>query len=302
MLSTTDTLEFHDIQLEDAEYAVPLLRNSGLRGCEFSFTTIFMWRRHYKNRISRYGDHLFICSGDVMPMYLLPIGGDLREGIEILKEQAHRKDEPLILFGAHESLKEQIEQWYPGRFDWQLLPNEFDYIYNTEDLVNLKGKKYHSKRNHIASFSASHDWSYESIGDHNMDETIQMTKEWCKERGNCTDPDLKDEHCAIREALHHMEELSLRGGLLRVDGKVIAMTMGSPISEHVFDIHTEKALPAFSTAYAVINHEFAARELQGKYSYINRENDLGIEGLRRAKKSYRPAILLEKYLATEIVR
>lgn len=301
MLNIAQKLEFNEPTLEDAAWAAPMLRNSGLRSCEFSFTTIFMWRKYYKNQIARYGEYLFIRSGDVEPMYLLPVGGDLQRGIDILIQYAHSRKEPLILFGADNEIKTRIEEWYPGLFEWQPSANDFDYIYNSEDLALLSGKKYHGKRNHISAFNAEYTWNYESIDDQNYEEVIAMTREWCRERGNCTDPELRNESCAIREALQHRQELSLRGGLLRVDGKVVAMTMGSPINDEVFDIHTEKALPAYNGAYAVINHEFAARELHGHFRYINRENDLGIEGLRFAKKSYYPAILLEKYLATEIL-
>lgn len=299
MLDTSQKLEFRAPVIEDAEWAAPILYQSGLQCCEFSFTTIFMWRKYYQNEIARCGDYVFIRSGDVEPFYLLPVGGDLHEGIDILLRYEHERNEQLILFGADETKKNQIEQWYPGMFDWQPSPNDFDYLYNTEDLAVLSGKKYHSKRNHIAAFSADFSWSYETIDDSNREEVIEMAREWCRERGGCSDPGLKNEHCAIRESLRYRKELSLCGGLIRVDDKVVAITLGSPISSDVFDIHVEKALPEYGGAYTVINREFAARELQGRYKIINRENDLGIEGLQRAKKSYYPVRILEKYLATE---
>ena len=316
MLTTAKKLKFRAPTVEDAAWAAPLLRSCGYRACEYSFTTIFMWRNYYQNEIARCGDTLFIRSGETEPVYLLPVGGDLREGIALLREYAHEKGEPLLLFGADEERKGQIEGWFPGVFDWQPSENDFDYLYNTEDLVNLAGKKYHGKRNHIAAFSAANKWQYEPLTDENAGEVMEMVREWCRERGNCSDPGLKSERCAVKESLGNRDALSLKGGLIRGGGnglkdvanairaagdggKVVAMTLGSPISDEVFDVHVEKALPAYGTAYAVINREFAAHEILGRYALINRENDLGIEGLRRAKRSYQPVQILEKYLGTE---
>lgn len=299
MVDAAEKLKFREPHVEDAAWAVPKLRNSGLIACEFSFTTIYMWRNYYQNQIARSGDFLFVRSGEVEPFYLLPVGGDLKEGIEILRRYENERGEMLILFGADEEIKAQIEGWFPGVFEWQPSPSDFDYLYHTDDLAELTGKKYHSKRNHIASFTAAYDWSYETIGEDNRGEALAMAKEWCRDRGNCADPGLKNEYDAIRESLAIPGELSLRAGLIRADGKVAAITMGSPINGEVFDIHVEKALPEYNGAYAAINREFAARELQGRYKLINRENDLGLDGLRRAKKSYYPVRILEKYLATE---
>lgn len=302
MLTTAQKLEFRSPTVEDAVWAAPLLRAGGYRACEYSFTTIYMWRNYYQNEIARRGDTLFIRSGETEPVYLLPVGGELREGIALLRDYAHERGKPLILFGADQERKEQVEGWFPGVFDWQPSENDFDYLYNTEDLVNLAGKKYHGKRNHIAAFSAANEWRYEPVTNENAGEVMEMVREWCRERGNCSDPGLKSERCAVKESLGNRDALSLKGGLIRVGGdggKVVAMTLGSPISDEVFDVHVEKALPDYGTAYAVINREFAAHEILGRYSLINRENDLGIEGLRRAKKSYQPVRILEKYLGTE---
>ena len=302
MLDTAQSLAFREPTLEDAAWAAPILRAADYRACELSFTTIFMWRKYYHNQIARLGDTVFARSGDTEPVYLLPAGGNLRENIAFLREWEHERGETLLLFGADGEMKDRIDGWFPGVFEWEPSPNDFDYLYNTEDLVNLAGKKYHAKRNHIAGFSAAYDWRYEPITPQNTDEVIEMTREWCRLRGNSEDPGVKNENCAIREALRNREALSLKGGLIRVGGdggRVVAMTMGSPINREVFDIHVEKALPDYAAAYAVINREFAAREIMGRYPLINRENDLGIEGLRRAKKSYHPARILEKYLGTE---
>ena len=118
------------------------------------------------------------------------------------------------------------------------------------------------------------------------------------QKGNCKDKGLRTENCAIREVLRHREALSVRGGLIRADGRVAAFTFGSPINDKVFDIQVEKALPSFPGAYAVINQAFASTLTA--YPFLNRENDLDIEGLRKAKLSYHPAMVLEKYTCTQV--
>ena len=292
-------LEFREPAIKDAEWAAPILYKSSSVLCEYSFTTLWMWRRYYDNQIARLGDTIFMRSGDVEPLYLIPVGGDLKTNIRLLMDYQHSRGETLTLFGADNELKQEIDRLFPGVFEWRPSEPDFDYIYNTEDLALLKGRKYHSKRNHILSFSSKYDWSYEVIGQNNADEAYQMVIEWCRERDNCSDPALRNERLSIAEALKNMAALSLKGGLIRVSGRVVAMTLGSPLNDKVFNIHTEKALNEYSGAYAVINREFAAKEILGKYSLINRENDMGIEGIKRAKRSYRPVMIAEKYLGAE---
>ena len=298
MVELKPALEFREPVLEDAAWAAPILSASDSMACEYSFTTIFMWRKYYHNRIARYGQYLFVKSSEEGHSYLLPQGGDLKEGISILRAYVHGQGHPLVLFGEDEQMKRRLQSLFPGEFIFEPSPEDFDYLYLTADLAGLAGKKYHAKRNHISAFSAKYDWSYERICERNLSEVEEMAREWCRQRGNCEDKGLRSENCAIREALRHRDVLSLRGGLIRAEGKVVAFTFGSPINDNVFDIHVEKALADYAGAYAVINREFAARELS-HYRYINRENDLGLEGLRRAKRSYHPAILLEKFVCRE---
>lgn len=300
MIDTVPTLEFYEPTAADAAWAAPMLRATGSMACEYSFTTIFMWRRYYHNQIARFGAHLFVKTQEEKHAYLFPVGGDLREGIALLRAFAHDRGHPLCLFGEDERMVQQLEEWYPGVFTCEPSRGDFDYIYRSSDLIELPGKKYHGKRNHIAAFTRKFPWTYEAIDAQNTADVLAMAEEWCRQKGNCRDKGLRSEQCAIREALSLRRDLSLRGGLIRVEGRVVAFTFGSPINDQVFDVHVEKALPDFPGAYAVINREFAAHEL-ADYPYINRENDLDIEGLRRAKESYYPAILLAKYVCTERV-
>ena len=298
MIDVKQSLDFKIPTIEDAAWAVPMLLEADMKGCEYSFTTIFMWRKYYENQITRCQDHLFLQSNSAKPWFSLPVGGDLKDAIEQLMHHVHQEKQPLRLFVPGQQNVEKLQELFPDRFEVTPAPEDFDYIYRSEDLAELKGKKYHSKRNHIAGFSRRNEWQYESINDQNVDDIILMTEEWCRQKGNCMDAGLKSERCAIREALRNRKELSIIGGLIRVDNKVVAYTMGSPISKTVFDVHTEKALPDFPGAYAVINQAFVSNDLRA-YEFINRENDLGIEGLRKAKQSYYPAIVLEKFRLIE---
>ncbi len=298
MMQTTVQLDFQYPTVGDAAWAVPILRTAGRMGCEYSFTTTYMWRNFYQNQLARAGDTLFIRAGEADPVYLPPVGPDLAEGIRTLLRYTAGQGRTLKLVGADPAIVERLEEAFPGRFAFSSQRGDFDYIYRTKDLAELPGSAYHAKRNHIAGFSRKFSWSFEPIDDHNVADVEDMAREWCRQKGNCKDKGLRAENCAIREALRHRDTLSIRGGLIRAEGRVAAFTFGSPIHENVFDIHVEKALPDFPGAYAAINQAFAATLTS--YTYLNRENDLNIEGLRKAKLSYHPAMLLEKYTCTQV--
>ncbi len=286
-------LGFRDLLPQDAQWAAPLMMASGRMGCEFSYTTAYMWSQHYGVRLARVGDALILRSDNGgIPSFLVPIGVPLADGMALLTQYARENGMPLRLHGVDEQTKEQLKVRYPHAV-FTPHDEDFDYIYLTEALAELPGNAYHSKRNHIAAFSRKYEWSFEPITAANNEEVAELSQEWCAEKGGCQDSGLSSEQCAIRRLLRYRKELSVRGGLVRVDGKAVAFTLGSPINDSVFDVHVEKALSAYAGAYAVINREFA--KTLRDFSYLNRENDLGMAGLRRAKKSYRPAILLKKY-------
>lgn len=283
-------LEFRRPAPDDAVWAAPMLKKTGRMGCEYSYTTLYMWRELYDVRIARADDYLFVSAGSgVATTFLPPVGPSLNEGMRILRAYAESIDIPLRLHGVDEELLSVLE----GVGDKQEHPEDHDYLYRTEDLATLPGNAYHSKKNHISRFSRNFDWCYESITEKNLPDVLTMARRWCAEKGTCRDRGLRTEQCAIRELLNDRQRFSVIGGLIRVDGEVAAFTFGSPINSRVFDIHVEKALSDYPGAYAVINREFASRLTA--YEYLNRENDMGIEGLRRAKESYRPAFLLKKY-------
>jgi hypothetical protein len=215
--------------------------------------------------------------------------------IKLLRELAR----PLILYGVYPEDIPLLEAACPGEFSYEPRRDTADYIYSRGDLANLAGKKYHGKRNHISRFVKENtNWTYEEISSNTMDECLEMGKRWTS-KNNQRDPEgLVQESRALRRNFAHYDDFGLRGGLLRVSGSMVAFTVGEPLNASTFCTHFEKAYASIPGAYQMINRCFAQHTL-GEYEYINREEDLGNEGLRRAKLSYYPALLLEKYLAVE---
>lgn len=162
-------------------------------------------------------------------------------------------------------------------------------------LTTLAGKKLHGKRGHIHRFEENHDWRYESLGPDNWQACLQMNQIWKRKRADKWDPDMEEEFQVVNQALQHYDKLGMVGGVLWADREVVAFTMGESLGGDTLAVHFEKAFPEIQGAYPMINQQFVKHECQ-QYRYINREDDAGAEGLRKAKMSYVPDILLEKYM------
>ena len=286
-------IEFHTPEPEDRTWAAPLLRASGWSGSEYAFGTHYIWQDKYQAQIAHYGGFFL---GRSNGRYLFPAGdGDLKAVLEELLEQEHRQSRILSLFSVPEPALPILEELFSGRISVYPDRANWDYLYLAQNLIQLSGKAYHGKRNHIAKFNRNYEYVYEDITPQNAAECLEMAEEW--RSVNEKPADFEDEMRAMTRAFSAWEILGFSGGLLRVDGKVIAFTAGENINEQTYDLHFEKALVAYDGAYAVINHEFASRRLSG-VSLINREEDMGLEGLRKAKESYHPTAMFEKHTVT----
>ncbi len=290
-------LHFADMRLEDQSWAKPLIAAGNLPGCEYTFGGNFIWSEAYGVQIAQVeGMYVAKAGGEEDFSFLFPVGnGDLKACVDKLAEYCRERDKPLQFHSVLESSRHKLESLFPGEFSFTSDRDTFDYIYNAQDLITLSGKKYHGKRNHIRRFQEN-DWRFEPITRENLEECRQMHKEWCVINDcehNCSK---KAESCAVLKALDYYFDLGFTGGLLRVDGRVIAFTVGEPLNSNTYVVHIEKAFADIQGAYPAINQEYA-RYAASDYQYINREDDTGSEGLRKAKLSYRPAILLEKFTA-----
>lgn len=293
-------IHYRMIGIEDKAAYEAMLSCAGQRGCEYGFANLYLWGRQ---RIAfRDGNVSVFSQFDRKSVYLFPIGcGDLKQTLEAIIHDASVRDIPCRLTGLSDGDCRLLDTLYPGKFRFHTDRNSFDYIYSIHELAGLPGRKYQKKRNHINRFLQEHpDVTMEPVSDENAGQVQEMVMQWYEFRLQ-EDPtrDFLMEQAAIRKALINRKALGMEGMLLRVGGKVVAMTLGSRLSPDTFDIHFEKALDRYDGAYAMINREFA-RYLQAKYPqllWLNREDDMGIEGLRKAKLSYYPQHLQEKYWA-----
>jgi hypothetical protein len=230
-------------------------------------------------------------------VYLVPVTSEHRKWIveQLLREAAER-GEPLRLFGVFPSLAGWLDEDFPGRFHYRVNRDHFDYIYARQDLVDLKGKHLQSKRNHVNKFRRTYPYEYVPLAAGLVPQCLALEEEWCRQHGCAESESLLNERKALTLALQHAGELQLLGGAIRVAGKMVAFAYGAPITDDTFGIHIEKADSSVDGAYNIINQELA-RRVPEQYTYINREEDLGLPGLRKAKLSYRPRFLLEKGFA-----
>lgn len=294
----TDGILFSGITIEDRDWMNKKFAEDDRNACEYTFANNYMWRNVYQVEVAeccgclviRFQEHGEYC-------YSYPVGaGDKRAAIERLLAVCGQEGRALNMSPLSEEDREQLMAWFPGRFLIRSDRDDFDYIYSREKLKTLAGKKLHGKRNHIARFKDDGDWSYEPLTADNLEECRTMTYRWMRMRSEKWNEEMEEEVMVLHEAFDHMAELGLVGGVLRKAGEIVAFTIGEPINSETFVVHFEKAYPDMQGAYPMINQQFVEHACQD-FAYVNREEDTGDPGLRKAKLSYYPEILLTKYVA-----
>lgn len=291
---------FHPITLADQEWVRQKLREDDFRSCELSFANNYIWRHVYDVAVAEVlscGIIRYVESGEYK--YSFPFGsGDKKQVIALLREHCAAMGKTLCMYPIEEEACRQLKEWFPGMFLITGFRGDYDYIYTTEKLSALKGSKLHGKRNHIARFKDDPDWNYEPLSHENMEECRRMSRTWTAMREEKWNDEMEEEIAVLHEAMDVFDELGLVGGVLRRHGEVVAFTLGEPLNSDTFVVHFEKAFPALQGAYPMINQQFVLHECQN-FTYVNREEDTGDMGLRKAKLSYYPDILHKKYNASE---
>ncbi len=284
-------LDFQPIKIEDKCRVEAVLNKITSPLCAHCFVDLYIWKCEYDTQICINNDFLFIkqkLNGE--NVYTVPLGtGDMSDALDALKKDAEERGNEFILYALNEEIKNRMEEQFPNKFLFTEQRDSEDYIYSGESLMTLQGKKLHSKRNFINRFKAEYEnrWSYEGITPENIHDVFDYHLSWCEMNRQGKKDEFWGETCAVSIALKEFDELYLKGGLIRIDGKVVAFTIGSRPFANMFIVHIEKADYTIPGLYQMINNQFALENFEG-VEFVNREEDLGIEGLRKAKLSYQP--------------
>ena len=290
-------MEFRTLTPQDRTAYEALLQDSGERGCEYSFTNLYMWGRQ---KVAFLPNHaVFFSQFNRKSVYLYPVGKEVKKPvIEAIIEDAKQRGIPCRFSGLTETDCEELHRMFPNRFRCHFDRDTFDYVYDINDLADLKGRKYQKKRNHLNRFRAEKpNCQLIPICQANLPAITQLSQLWYQRRlADNPHGDYQMEQAALQKALRDFEALKLEGLMLVEDDAVLAFAMGSRLNKDTFDIHFEKALDPNDGTYAAINQGFAAylREKYPEILWLNREEDMGLEGLRKAKLSYNPHHMVEK--------
>lgn len=289
-------MNFKKPEIKDKNKVTEILQRYGSIDAMSAFGTYFLWCNYFNLEICVYNDVLFSRVTKPKITYLFPRGLStnftFKDTFKIIADLEGTND--INFTSLNENEKKEIENSFPNKWNFTTCRDEYEYIYNRNDLKNLSGKKYHKKRNHISNFNKIYNYTYNSITSENCLKYFDFFDQWFKEHQENKEKYSLSEYDAISRALKNYSSLNLVGGAIKVNEEIVACTIGEKINSTALLVHFEKALNKYKGAYAIINKEFSS-QCDATYKYINREEDLGIPGLRKSKLSYHPAFLISKY-------
>lgn len=288
--------EFRKLEFEDKALLEALFKEMQPQISELTFTNLYVWNGAEPVQLSRYDKTI------LMQRRKIPEGKNVllppltKEPIPILLEELRKAAVgsrfEILLYGI-DSIAGELSGRYrvePDRDNW-------DYVYLSSDLADLPGDKYHSKRNFITRCLAEHKCEYVNLDASVVNDCLQLQTEWCNLRQCGSIPSLEAENKAIKAIFEKYAQLAVFGGAVYVDGKLEAFTLAESLNSDTAVTHFEKANPQITGLYQLINQLFCQNKLRA-FTYVNREQDLGIPGLRKAKLSYHPHHMVEKYIST----
>ncbi len=299
-MHTTATLNISEISIHDKQCFDSYFKMANLQVSELNFTNFFMWRDYYKIRFGIIND--FLCVISAMeggePFCFFPVGDygridNLRCTVYMLREYF---SEMGWKFRFKRVSPEQISALNKLGMEFSTTEDRdnFDYIYSVKSLSTLAGKKLDGKRNHINKFKKLYTYEYEEVSASNIKDCRDILEKWCIQRNYSEQSSLIAERKANYDLLDNYDRLELKGAVIKVNGVPEAFTVGEQLNSHTVVIHIEKANSEIQGLYPMINQQFLANQWT-HMEYVNREQDLGLEGLRKAKLSYNPDHFVEKF-------
>lgn len=294
------TLTFQRVDLHHRDKLNEYLAHNSNPCCDLSFANLFVWGETYDTSFAEAAGMLLIrCIKEGETIYMPPIGnGDYARAMRAIVDDCIRNGlETLRMLCVTDAEREALEQLHPGKFTFNHMRDNDDYIHLTAELGELQGKKYHGKRGHVKKFHKLYNVEYRPMTADLIPDVLAMNRVWTEQHDYVAD-DADDEMQATARLLGNFEALQLKGGVLYHDGVIIGASAGSqhhPGSDTIV-VHYEKGLLSFEGIYSALNNLFMA-DCMEQFTYANREEDMGLEGLRKSKLSYKPDRILEKYEA-----
>lgn len=280
-------------------------RSGYYENSHFNFTNLFMWRKPYHVEICEQGEILYLtCEWEGQLYALQPVceEGRWQEAVDIFRAYFASQEKTLAFTGVEKHFADFLQQQYPGQFAIEADRDNFDYVYLAEKLITLSGRKLHSKKNHLNAFRKLYpEAEYMEITPEILPACKAELEKWYAAHIEAMPESvfIPWERDAILELFADWDYFQLKGGAICLDGRIIAFTFGEQLNRDSVVVHVEKADPNIRGAYPAINQGFVEHEWSGM-TYINREEDMGQEGLRKAKESYKPEKMIEKYNAKYI--
>ena len=300
-------MKFKDINIDSIKELQPYFEIVDYEACEYCFTTLYMWQHVYKTGYFIGDDFAVIMAeyeGNSFSILPLAKKDKLPQVIDYIIKHFEDNNRKICFKGITKDVAETLEKLYPDKFEYIEERDLFDYVYDGESLRTLAGRKNQKKRNHINAFLKDYEgrYSYKLLDEEDFDDCLELLKIWAsnKEENNEFDEGIDDESIGIRKIFNNYKYLRdiLKVAGIYVDGKLEAFTMGELINPNMALIHIEKANPNIRGLYPYINQQFILNEFED-VEFVNREEDLGIPGLRKAKLSYHPVKFVEKYTVRE---
>ena len=297
-------IEFKPLEKADKPIFDKYYRARYYENAHFTFTNMYMWRKPYNIHWAIEDDVLYTLTKWRNKVSMTqPLGTeDKMQGAitKIIDFFANNDgDKQLSIGGIDKYFAEELRKYPNAQFEITPTDYNFDYVYLVDDLINLAGRKYHSKKNHLNSFQKNYPMAnYLPITKDIIPKCREELNDWYENKSPelPNDPFLALERAAINEVLDNFCDFNIKGGAIELDGRIIAFTFGEQLNDDTAVIHVEKADPEIRGAYPAINQGFVAHEWSNM-KYINREEDMGLEGLRKAKESYKPFKMIEKFNA-----
>lgn len=291
-------IERRHITLEDKD----LLRNYIQKddNSTYNYTTMYLWSQDGSITYAEVCGCLVVFyqfgKGPITASF--PVGnGDVKAAVETVSAYLRENKLNPVFRNLDDGKVEMMKALFPGRFEYIYDRNNSDYLYETEKMITHAGKKLHQKRNHLNYFLKTYQYEYIELTHDDMEECRTLFDRWIDEKEALHW--IGDSREATYRLLDHFDYLGVRGGGIKIDGELIAFSIGEPVTDNTALIHIEFGDPTIRGAFNIINQQFCEHAWSA-YQYVNREEDMGLPGLRQAKLAYRPVRILDKYNAVAI--